>query len=58
MSETTGYQPAHYSEWRRVANLRQGIIAKLERKIANRDAHIKTLELRLAEALETTEAAS
>lgn len=47
MTET---QPAHYSEWRRIANLRQGIISKLERKIRNRDAAIRTLEVSLAAA--------
>lgn len=43
-------QPSHYSEWRRIANLRQGIISKLERKIRNRDAHIRSLEVSLAAA--------
>lgn len=44
----TDTQTSHYSEWRRLANLRQGIIHRLDRKVSRLEAENATLEASLA----------
>ncbi|MFJ5693322.1 hypothetical protein ACIP9X_05650 [Arthrobacter sp. NPDC093125] len=46
----TDTQPSHYSEWRRLANLRQGIIARLDRKVSRLEAENLALRTSLASA--------
>ena len=46
----TDYQPSHYSEWRRIANLRQGIISKLEKKVRRLEAENAGLAVSLTAA--------
>jgi len=48
----TDDQPSHYSEWRRLANLRQGIISKLEKKVRRLEG-----ELAAARASQAADAA-
>ena len=40
----TDTQPSHYSEWRRLANLRQGIIHRLDRKVSRLEAELATVK--------------
>lgn len=44
----TDTQPSHYSEWRRIAKLRQGIIHRLDRKVSRLEAENTTLKASLA----------
>lgn len=39
----TENQTPHYSEWRRIANLRQGVINKLDKKVLRLESKIRTL---------------
>lgn len=44
----TDAQPSHYSEWRRLAKLRQGIIHRLDRKVSRLEAENAALTASLS----------